>query len=245
MDGQADPPVPRPWRLDASAATRTGFWHTVNEDAFAVREPAGLFAVADGIGGLVEGAVASRAIVEVLTRAVTPGAPLETRVREAEDALHHINEALFLEGIERRPPVRRGSTVALVLLGEATGVCLWAGDSRAYLQRGRELHQLTHDHSLCAQEGGAIHPRNIITRAIGPAGEVEIDCCVVDIAPGDMLLMCTDGVSNALDEAALRALLSGPMAGLAERIVAEAVARGSRDDATAVAVRIAAADGAG
>lgn len=225
------------WRLDTSAATRTGAARQANEDAFAVLADQALFAVADGIGGLAEGAVASRAIVEVLGRMVTPGAPLDVRVQEAEDALHQVNAALFEEGIGRRPPVHMGSTIAVLLLGEVTGVCLWAGDSRAYLCRGQELHQLTHDHSLCAQHGD-IHPRNIITRAIGPSHEVEIDCCVVDILPGDVLLLCTDGVSNFLDDARLSQFLRGPMAGLAERIVTEAVARGSRDDVTAVAVRI-------
>lgn len=228
---------PSPWQLDTSAATRTGVARQVNEDSFAVMANQALFAVADGIGGLVEGAVASRAIVEVLARVVTPGATLETRVREAEDALHQVNDALFQEGIGRRPPVHMGSTIALLLVGEAEGVCLWAGDSRAYLCRGDELHQLTHDHSLCAQHGD-IHPRNIITRAIGPSHEVEIDCCVVEIVPGDVLLLCTDGVSNFLDDNRLAHLLRGPMAGMADRIVTEAVARGSRDDATAVAVRI-------
>ncbi len=223
------------WRLDTTAATRSGPSRRVNEDAFAVLEACALFAVADGIGGLTEGAVASRSIVEVLARMVTPGAPLETRVREAEDALHQVNEALFLGGIERRPPVHMGSTIVLLVVGEAAGVCLWAGDSRAYVMRGGELHQLTHDHSLCA-ESGSIHPRNIITRAIGPSDRVEIDCCVVDIAPGDVLLLCTDGVSNALDASQLRTLLSAPDAGLADRIVDAAVTQGSRDDATAVTV---------
>lgn len=235
IDASAHAAGPGPF--DTSAATRTGAARQVNEDSFAVMAEQALFAVADGIGGLVEGAVASRAIVEVLGRLVTPGAPLDVRVQEAEDALHQVNAALFAEGIGRRPPVHMGSTIAVLLLGETTGVCLWAGDSRAYLSRGSELHQLTHDHSLCAQSGG-IHPRNIITRAIGPSHEVEIDCCVVDILPGDVLLLCTDGVSNFLDDARLAQVLRGPMAGLAERIVAEAVARGSRDDVTAVAVRI-------
>lgn len=235
MDAAARPTGP--WRFETSAATRTGAARQVNEDFFAVKPEQALFAVADGIGGLAEGAVASRAIVEVLARVVTPGAPLDVRVQEAEDALHHVNDALFQEGIGRRPPVHMGSTIAVMLIGMREGVCLWAGDSRAYLRRGDDLHQLTHDHSLCAQQGD-IHPRNIITRAIGPSHEVEIDCCVVEIMPGDMLLLCTDGVSNFLDDARLAQFMAGPMEGMAERIVADAVARGSRDDVTAVAVRI-------
>ncbi|MDQ0509455.1 PP2C family protein-serine/threonine phosphatase [Ancylobacter amanitiformis] len=236
MTGAPTRPI-LPWQLDVSSASRAGVSRQMNEDSFAVMAEQALFAVADGIGGLVEGAVASRAIVEVVARVVTPGASLETRVREAEDALHHVNDALFEEGLGRRPPVNLGSTIVLLLVGETAGVCLWAGDSRAYLRRGGELHQLTHDHSLCAQHGG-IHPRNVITRAIGPSREVEIDCCVVDIAPGDVLLLCTDGVSNVLDDARLTQLLRGPMAGMADRIVTEAVTRGSRDDVTAVTVRI-------
>lgn len=226
------------WALDTSAATRMGAARSANQDAYARLEPAGLFAVADGVGGLVDGEVASRAIIEVLGRMVTPGTSLEERVRQAEDALHQVNEALFHEGDGRDPPVRLGSTIALVLTGEDVAVCLWAGDSRVYLHRGTELHQLTHDHSLCSMGDGAIQPRNVITRAIGPADRVEIDCCVVDIAHGDTLLMCTDGVSNWLGHAEFLQLLSGPVDEAAERMVSQAVAAGSRDDATAVVVRI-------
>ncbi|MGU3492592.1 PP2C family protein-serine/threonine phosphatase [Xanthobacteraceae bacterium A53D] len=243
MSGQLAPETDPGWQLLPSAVTRTGLGRAANQDAYVLLQDAGLYAVADGIGGLADGDVASRAIIDGLNRSVTPGAPLEVRVRQAEDALHDVNRVLFAAGDDRTPPVRMGSTIALVLLGEGVAVCLWAGDSRVYLQRGLDIHQLTHDHSLCLEEGGSIHPRNVLSRAIGPADAVEIDCCVVDIHPGDTLLMCTDGVSNWLTSGQFLVLLSGHPDGFADRLVDAAVAAGSRDDATAVTIRVRVAEG--
>lgn len=224
------------WRVSASAATRTGPLHQQNEDAHAVLEAAGLFALSDGIGGLAEGAVASRAVVELLVRAVKPGAVLDARVEQARDALFRTNAALFQAGAETMRPM--GATVVLAILGEGCAVCLWAGDSRAYLARENTLHQVTRDHAIFARVSQGTAPRSMVTRAIGPEETVDVDCAIVDLLPGDTLLLCSDGVFNAVTETRLGELIATTSPASAEQVVAEAVACGTRDDATAVVVRI-------
>lgn len=222
--------------VTASAATRTGPRHRQNEDAHAIHEAAGLFVVSDGIGGLADGAVASRAVVELLQRAVTPGAALDTRVAQARDALFRANAALFQAGTEGTHPM--GATVVLALLGEGCAVCLWAGDSRAYLARAGGLHQVTQDHAVFGRAAGGGLPRTLVTRAIGPEEAVDIDCAIVDLEPGDILLLCSDGVCAAVPGNQLQGLLANAASARAEEVVAAAVAWGTRDDATAVVVKV-------
>lgn len=228
--------APPDWRFGASAATRTGPKHKENEDAYAIIEAAGLFVVADGIGGLAEGEVASRAVVEVLGRSVRPDATLDTRVEQARDALDRANAALFEAG--NKMGALMGATVVLAILGEGCAVCLWAGDSRAYLCRDNILHQVTRDHSVIARTSVGTAPRHVVTRAIGPGETVDPDCAIVDLQPGDTLLLCSDGVCNAVSDARLEEFMATTSSAFAEDVVAEAVACGTRDDATAVMIRI-------
>lgn len=220
----------------ASAATRTGPRHRQNEDAHAISPAAGLFIVSDGVGGLADGAVASQAVVALLQRAVTPEADLDTRIAQAHDALQRANAALFQAGTESGRPM--GATVVLALVGEGCAVCLWAGDSRAYLARAGSLHQLTRDHAIFASAGGGAPPRTLVTRVIGPEEGVDIDCAIVDLEPGDALLLCSDGVCGALSAPLLEQLLTTTPPATAEEVVADAVAHGTRDDATAVVIAI-------
>ncbi|WP_454917989.1 PP2C family protein-serine/threonine phosphatase [Xanthobacter sediminis] len=222
--------------VTASAATRTSPRHPQNEDAHAIHEAAGLFVVSDGIGGLADGAVASRAVVELLQRSVTPGAALDTRVAQARDALFRANTALFLAGEEGTHPM--GATVVLALLGEGCAVCLWAGDSRAYLARADGLHQVTQDHAIFGRAAPDGLPRTLVTRAIGPEEAVDIDCAIVDLEPGDTLLLCSDGVCTAIPGPQLRALLADDATARAEELVAAAVAWGTHDDATALVIKV-------
>ncbi|MFG1392033.1 PP2C family protein-serine/threonine phosphatase [Xanthobacter agilis] len=229
-------------RFAASAATRIGPRHRQNEDAHAAWDAAALFVVSDGIGGLADGAVASRAVVELLQRGVTPGAALDRRVAQARDALFRANAALFQSGAESGAPL--GATVVLAVLGEGCAVCLWAGDSRAYLARTGRLHPITRDHAIFGRTAPGAAARTVITRAIGPEDDVEIDCAIVDLVAGDALLLCSDGVHGAIPSARLEQLVTtGPGVG-ATQVVEEAAACGTRDDATAIIVHIRAAEGA-
>ncbi|MEW6256054.1 MAG: protein phosphatase 2C domain-containing protein [Pseudomonadota bacterium] len=219
----------------ATAATRTGPLHAQNEDAFASLNACSLYVVADGVGGLAEGAVASRVVVEMLQRVVDPGASFDLRVQQAREAIARANTALFEAG--READNAMGTTVVLTLIAADCALCLWAGDSRAYLARGGALHRITSDHAVFARVAEDLPPRSMITRAVGPDESVDLDCVVFDLAAGDSLLLCSDGVCGAIPENRLELLLTDPDAD-AEDVVAEAVAWGTRDDATALVIRI-------
>jgi len=227
----------------ASSATWQSATHAHNEDAMATLPEAGLFVVADGMGGHVDGGLASRSIVEILCHAVDGGSQLAERLEQAETAIQSINKALRRESELRPEPVIIGSTVALLLVGEGYAACLWAGDSRIYLLRDGELYQLTRDHSLASEMPETGRPQNIITRAVGPRDLLELDRLVTPVALDDTLLVCSDGLTKVMEPDEIGELMHEPISGLADRIVARAVVLGSRDDVTVVVARMCVADG--
>jgi len=222
-----------PWR--SSSATRCGVLHTVNEDSLVEAVESGVFLIADGMGGHADGAVASRAIAEVIRRVTAVDVALEEHVVTVEEALQSVNIALRQEALARGRDVI-GSTVAVLLLDATYAVCIWAGDSRVYLLRDGHLYRLTRDHAVGVEEGLDI-PGAPLTRAVGSADELMLDRLVTSLQAGDTFLVCSDGINKAVSDDQLEAVLADPVDGLAARIVAQAVTSGSRDDASAIVVR--------
>jgi serine/threonine protein phosphatase Stp1 len=229
--------------LVSSAATHPGAVRIRNEDSLVDRPQLGLWAVADGAGGHGSGDVASQAIALALGQLVSPqrASALQPVVRstlaDVHADLHRRARALGVGRI-------MASTVAVALAGGGRYACLWAGDSRIYLVRGTELRRLTRDHSLVQQlvDEGRLEPElaesdpraNIILRAVGADGDLELDDVSGPMDADDRLLLCTDGVFKAVPEAELaRMAASGASAAT---IVARAVARGARDNVTVVLV---------
>jgi serine/threonine protein phosphatase PrpC len=230
-----------------------------NEDSFLAEPSHGLFVVADGMGGYEGGEVASRLAVDTLA---------DFYAREAEDGErtwpfgldkartldeNRLGCAVRLAHAEVR--ARRqdrlammGTTVVALQLAGRRAVVAHVGDSRLYRLRGGSIEQLTRDHSLYAElvaAGGNPGPKaesgigNIVTRALGMDGDVRADTGVVELAVGDVFLLCSDGVTETLDDARLAELLSLPSAQVAcSAVVDEAFARGGRDNITAVVVRV-------
>jgi protein phosphatase/serine/threonine-protein phosphatase Stp1 len=235
------PPSPRPLLLTGHGATHAGAVRPRNEDAFVDRADIGLWAVADGAGGHGAGDVASAAIAAAL-EGLPPGlsaAELLAQVRLRLGAVH--------AELRGRAAARRiiASTVVVLLARGGHYALLWAGDSRAYRLRDGRLERLTRDHSVVQEmvEGGLIdaaeaesHPQaNVITRAVGAEGELELEKASARIAAGESFLLCSDGLFKALPEEEIaRRLAAGEGA---EGLVAAAVARGARDNVTAVLVR--------
>jgi protein phosphatase/serine/threonine-protein phosphatase Stp1 len=231
------------WRLASHAATHAGAVRPRNEDALLDRPDLGLWAVADGAGGHGAGDVASAAIIAAL-QAIPPGlsaAELLAQVRLRLSAVH----AELQEEAERRGPGRIvASTVVVMLARGEHYAMLWAGDSRGYLLRQGTLSRVTRDHSLVQElvdqgtlreEDAESHPQaNVITRAVGAHGELELDKISGRIAEGDRFLLCTDGLFKTMAEAEITAMLSGGADAAA--IVTEAVGRGARDNVSAVGV---------
>jgi serine/threonine protein phosphatase PrpC len=231
----ADPVPALIW--EASVATMQGPNHDENQDAFASWPEAGLFVVADGMGGHTDGGLASRSIVEILQTVLEPGVELTVRVALAEEAIEAVNAALRAKADTLPSRDIIGSTVVALLVGDDLAVCLWVGDSRIYLHSGGLLRRLTRDHSLAEDSDVTEGNLHVLTRAVGSTPHVEIERLVTPVAPGDTLLVCSDGLTKALSEEEIASFMDEPLPGLAERLVARAVVSGGRDDTTAVVAR--------
>lgn len=233
MAGAADAsPVPV---LAVAAASRCGARSDVNEDAYLVLAERGLFCVADGMGGHADGQLASLSVTRILERMVAAGS-LEDRVATVERSLHRINTALRSEAAKGGLAAIIGATVVALVLDADYAVCVWAGDSRCYLVRDGHLFQMTRDHG--AAQAPDQRRTNVVTRAIGSGETLELDRVVVEVEAGDSFLLCSDGVSDYLSADDILAHLAGSFQTAADDLVAAAAAAGSRDDVTAVLVRV-------
>lgn len=247
--------------LEAHGLTDTGRVREHNEDAFWADAARGLFVVADGMGGHLGGRTASRLAVDTLRGDLVPPA----------DAAEATAEALMAALAER---LRRACRVIYEASRDDAGLrgmgttctCLWApdgqaaiahvGDSRCYLCRDGRLMQLTDDHSLVNEHlrAGRMSPeearrsrlKNVITRSVGFEADVQVDTLALPLEAGDRLLLCSDGLTNLVADAAIAGLLTRlPVAEVPAGLVAEANARGGDDNITAVVVAVSARPAAG
>lgn len=234
----------------AAGATHVGRVRKGNEDAFRLDPERGVFLVADGMGGHAAGEVASRlaadASLQVLTRS-SPEAPHE-RLESAFEAAHRsIRECCAgdpeTEGM--------GTTLTVAILHRDGSLYLGhIGDSRAYLLRGEQLRQLTHDHTWVQREidGGRVgadeaktHPlSHILTRVLTSDEPGKPDIATDIVRPGDVLLLCTDGLHNMLDGPTLLDFLirTGDPAETCQRLIKEANRAGGFDNSTVIVIRI-------
>jgi len=235
-------------RFECVARTHTGCKRKINEDAVLSRPDLGLWAVADGMGGHEAGEVASALVVDMLEKAPAR-LELSQRTDAARTALHTANRQLLAMaqsgGGEKRTI---GSTVVLLAADAASFVCLWAGDSRAYLARGGVLEQLTHDHSLVQQlvDSGDIDPKsaaqhpnaNIILRAVGAGQYLDIDGVEGSVCAGDGFLLASDGLTRLVDDSEMLTGLQAPdLEAAADRLMSLCLARKAPDNVTFVLVR--------
>jgi serine/threonine protein phosphatase Stp1 len=237
-------------RFRSSAASHMSAARRRNEDSFVNRPDLGLWAVADGAGGHQAGDLASRIVADTLG-AIPAGLGAAELLAEVRLRLADAHRVMQLEAVTRGPESNLFSTIVVLLARDEHYACLWAGDSRAYLWRDRQLRQLTQDHSLVQEliDSGAISPaeaahhprRNIITRALGGADEAaELDKVTDRLRAGDRFLLCSDGLFKIVPEGDLVALMAAGGDGLAERLVAAALDRQADDNVTAVTVELAA-----
>jgi serine/threonine protein phosphatase Stp1 len=231
-------------RWMASAASHPGTVRTRNEDAFVDRSDIGLWAVADGAGGHEAGDVASAAVVAALAAIPTglSAAEVLAQVRLRLDGVH-ADLQRRASGHAGRSPGPATTVVVLMVQGDHFA-CLWAGDSRAYLIRQGTMCQVTRDHSLVQEmvESGLIapgeaegHPQaNIITRAVGSQDALQLDKVSGRLLPGDLLLLCTDGLFKAVTESDIARILAtgaGP-----EELLEHALQASARDNITMLLV---------
>src|SRR5689334_10995392 len=213
------------------ARTDVGRKRKHNEDSFLVDDALGLYVVADGMGGHAAGEVASAQAVKsvreamVEGRAVLEGFSRSPTVESREQAAALMEKAILkasadIYGMGGRESGRRGmgtTVVALVVAGKKA-VVGHVGDSRVYLHRNGRAHQLTEDHTIIQEQlkRGLItreqvataENKNVITRAVGIQPSVPVDTLVTDVLPGDLFLLCTDGLHGYLEEDELPRLLA-------------------------------------
>lgn len=232
------------WRVRSVGTTHTGLVRPENEDSFVTRPRAGIWAVADGMGGHSRGEVASGMVRETL-ESLTPLGTLEENVRLLRERLEEVHQRL----IAQTHSGTTGSTVASLILVGDRYACVWAGDSRVYRCRDGKLERLTRDHSLVEElvaigaltpEAARHHPlSNRITRAVGVGNQVEFDDVEGTIAPGDRFLISSDGVHGVLEPDALAALVSQPdIVQAAEAVTRAVLAAGAPDNLTLILVAI-------
>jgi PPM family protein phosphatase len=231
---------------DQAFRTDTGRQRSENEDSLFVRAP--IFVVADGMGGAQAGEVASKTAADAFDRDLPEVSPEQFLRETIETANRRIHELAHAD------PSRAGmgTTITAAIVDaqkEEVGIG-HVGDSRAYRLRRGKLEQLTRDHSLVEEmrRKGQItdaqaedHPqRSIITRALGPEPEVEVDLQTVPAAPGDVFLLCSDGLTTMVGEERIAAILSatGTMRDAVRALIDEANAAGGRDNITALAFRL-------
>ena len=186
-------------------ATHPGRKRRHNEDAYVVEPP--LFAVADGMGGAKAGEVASGLAASALKDGDTDGASGEDRVTEL---IQEANRRVFRRATEDRDASGMGTTMTVALVEDDRVVFGHVGDSRAYLIRDGAIEQLTDDHSLVAElvrsgrltpEEAEAHPqRSVITRAVGTEPDVDVDTFVIEPTEGDLFLICSDGLTDMVDD---------------------------------------------
>jgi protein phosphatase/serine/threonine-protein phosphatase Stp1 len=228
-------------------ATHPGTVRSHNEDALVDRSDIGLWAVADGAGGHEAGEIASGMIAQTLAAIPAGLSPAEllAQVRQRIAATH---AALREIAQQRGPAALVASTIVVLLAREDHFACLWAGDSRLYLLRNGMLQLVSRDHSLVqemvdtgqiAAEDAESHPRaNVITRAIGAITDsIDLDKSTGQLCGGDRFLLCSDGLSKALDDAEIGDWLGRDTGmGAADALIAAALVHGASDNVTAVAV---------
>ena len=236
-------------RYSAAAITDRGRKRSSNEDAFGYSVEDGVFVVCDGMGGAAGGEVASSIAVDEVLQFLTRrdrNVPVSTL---AEDAISAANSAIYSRA-QRNPRLSgMGTTLVCVVVEENQVWVLNVGDSRCYRLRGGSLEQLTLDHSLVEEQVrlGRMSPaearrsplRNMITRALGTQSRVTPDCFQFEAEPGDLFLLCSDGLTRELSDKAIASLLSSG-APLEERccgLIKEANKSGGRDNITCVLVQ--------
>jgi len=249
--------APRPRQhLLAHGQTDCGRVRSTNEDAFHVDTAAGLFIVADGMGGGPAGELAAKIVVEILPsllerrRQTAPNPGGFSASRALTDALIEISEQLYARAQSVPGLSGMGAATVVALIEGTTASIAHLGDCRAYLLRGHLLQRLTKDHSMAQLlvDAGELtdasarkHPlRSHLSRFVGIPGETKPDFTSLNLEPGDRILLCSDGLTGMVDDGQLLKLLNGTevLVPSCQDLIAAANLAGGRDNITVVLVSL-------
>lgn len=249
-------------RVSASGTSDRGLARTHNEDCFEIDQEQGLYLVADGMGGHRHGEVASRLAVDTIrgflgrvaggdaTMPTLPEPRLSRQGNLLKMALRLAHDEV-LRAIRDEPRLAgMGTTVVALSLEGSTASVAHVGDSRAYLVRGGTLELLTQDHTwvneqvtagFLSHDQARIHPlKNVVTRALGGESRLEVDLREVEVQPGDLYLLCSDGLTTMLSDREIErcARDGGSPQQICRSLIEAANRRGGLDNVTVVALKI-------
>ena len=235
----------------ASAITDRGRKRPSNEDAFGYSDEDGVYVVCDGMGGAAAGEIASSlAVDEVLRLTDGAGHDAESFAVPAalEQAIAAANEAIYTRSQRNQRLSGMGTTMVALAVRDAHAWVLNVGDSRCYRLRQGRLEQITADHSLVEEqvrmgrmtsaEASRSPLKNVITRALGTQSRVTPDIFALEIEPGDLFLLCTDGLTRELTDNAIEAMLcnNGSLTEHCANLVEAAKRAGGHDNVTCLLV---------
>jgi protein phosphatase len=231
--------------FEAGSATHTGKVRLRNEDSYLVRTDAGLWAVADGMGGHEAGDIASQLVVNALDTITVPESAIEL-LEECESRVLYANRQIIEMRRERDGAVI-GTTVAILLISDDHYACVWAGDSRIYLVKRDAIAQLSRDHTELEEliasgtvtaEESKNWPNNVITRAIGVEENPELEVTTGGFVAEDAFVICSDGLTKHVEEHEILSYVSTRDAQASCNALIElALERGGADNVTIIVVR--------
>ena len=233
----------------AAAVTDRGRKRPANEDAFGFSQEHGVYVVCDGMGGAAAGEIASSLAVAEMMRLLSPRAGANPAPIDAEVAVSAANQAIFMRA-EHSPKLNgMGTTLVALLVNESHAWMVNVGDSRGYRLRNSRLEQITVDHSLVEEQIRMGHMsrlealrsplRNVITRALGTQSSITSDIFELEAEPGDLFLLCSDGLTRELSDPLIEAILRTDVSlnEMCKRLVARANQAGGSDNITCLLVR--------
>jgi serine/threonine protein phosphatase PrpC len=247
--------------LEVSAASSVGRVRELNEDYYLVDEELKFFIVCDGMGGHAAGEVAAENAAQLVAsylrehkRAIvntdrSPDGHFRL-LQLAEKAVERACAELYRMASSTPEYAGMGTTLTLLVIANNKAIMAHVGDSQLYLSRESQLHLLSTDHTLAnelvvsgrlgAKEGATSRFRNVLTRSLGPHESVDVETLIFDLVPGDVLLLCTDGLTRYFEHRnEISAYLDRDSLGTAsQRLVQIANERGGADNVTAVVVTI-------
>lgn len=228
----------------SAAVTDVGLLRSSNQDAFVALDQAGLWGVADGMGGYRDGDVASRMVCEALSALGPTGsfeeAAFEQAIQALRQSMSQVNASLHGFATREINPIVSGTTVAMFLVRRTSCAVLWAGDSRIYRLRHRRLTQLTTDHTWAAElnlQDPSEEADHAITRAVGGETTLLLDIRRDRVRLGDRYLLCSDGLTRELTNEQIAELLAeGDVQQCAQALIDATLRTSARDNVTVVIV---------
>ena len=233
----------------AAAVTDCGRKRPSNEDAFGFSVEHGVYVVCDGMGGAAAGEIASSLAVDEMMRLLTGRDGTHPLLDDAEAAVASANAAIFMRAGQSHNLRGMGTTLVALLAEDQRGWLINVGDSRGYRMRNSHLEQITLDHSLVEEQVrmGRMDPveaqrspfKNVITRALGTQSSVTPDIFELENEPGDLFMLCSDGLTRELSDPFIESVLKLdlPLPELCARLVAAANDSGGHDNITCLLVR--------